>query len=256
MKRRRVLATTGSSLGIVVAGCLGGGSGDDDDDEEADEPAENSSTDESDDQTDESGEDESDDETGESNDGEGDNEGAPFGGVVEATSQGGYLAIGEELETEARSNGFALPSQSGGNPITISADVDADGNWDSNSIDFEPIPIDDPLEGEIAVEIPNGLSGTLDPDAERMTATGDLVATIRSDGDEIGTIEFTIDATTGESGALSGSAAFDADPASVMLVDNEFEVGESGNLVIDSFASLPAEAGKNWFELDLRLSAG
>jgi len=240
MKRRRAVSLTASSLAFALAGCLG------DDSDDSGDP----SDDGTDNRTDGQGP-QDDDQPDES-----DGADAPFGGGVEGISQGGYLALGASSESDARSNGFSLPAQSRGeDPIVVTATTAADGTWESTEVAFKSIPIDDPIEGEIQVGLPGGLSGELDPEQGRMTATGELVATVTAGGDELGEIRFRIDATTGESGALTGAAAFDGEPASVTLVDNEFAVEESGNPIIDGFAGLPSEVGENWFELELDLSS-
>jgi len=229
MRRRRVLSLTAGGLSIALAGCFGGDDEGDDDD--------------------------NDENVNETTDDEDDGSGtAPFGGRVEGTSQGGVLALGESTESDARENGFDLPAaEEGDDPVVFEATVDGDGQWEASDVGFEPIPVTDPIEGEIEVELPDGLAGELDPEGERMTATGDLVATVTTGDDELGTIDFEIDATTGESGELAGDADFEADPARVTLVDNEFEVEESGSILIDQFAGLPTESGENWFELELTL---
>jgi hypothetical protein len=238
MKRRRVVSLTGSALALALAGCLGG-----DDDQSGDENAtdgNDTTSDDGDDATDENG----------------DDSGAPFGGAVEATSQGGYLALAADSRADATANGFPLPAAAeGDDPIVVTASVDGDGSWESTAVDFRPIPIEEPVEGQINVDVPDGLSGDLDPEAGLMTVAGELVATVTSgDGDELGELSVQIDATTGESGALTGSASFDTEPARVTLVDNEFAVEGSDNPLINSFVGLPSESGQNWFELELALA--
>jgi len=221
MKRRRLVSVTAGSIAVALAGCLGDGG----DDQE---------------------------ETG--NDGDGTT--APFGGTVAATSQGGYLALDADTREDAMADGFPLPAaEAGDDPIVVTASVGADGTWESTGVDFRPIPIEQPVDGRIEVDVPDGLAGDLDPEAGVMTVTGELVATVAgSDGSELGTLSVTIDATTGESGALTGSASFDTEPARVRLVDNEFAVEGSDNPLINSFVGLPSESGQNWFELELALA--
>jgi hypothetical protein len=234
MKRRRAVSLTATSLAVALAGCLGGGDDDQSDDENATDDG-------------------SDDTTGEN----GTDSEAPFGGTVEATSQGGYLALAQDSRADATANGFPLPAaEEGDDPIVVTANVDANGEWESTGVNFRPIPIEDQIDGQIEISVPDGLSGNLDPEAGQMTVAGELVATIvGANGDEIASLSVQIDATTGESGALTGSASFDTDPARVTLVDNEFAVESSGNALIDGAVGLPSEAGENWFELELELSS-
>lgn len=224
MNRRRILSLTASGFGAALAGCLGGG------DDDSDGPSA--------DDTDQNGDPES-----------------PFGGRFQATSQGGFFALGESTESEARANGYGLPAaEDGQQPVVVTADVSGDGSWESTAVDFRAIPIEDPIEGEITVTLPEGLSGEIDPEDGRMTASGELVATIVANDEELATISLDVAATTGDSGELSGSAAFDQEPARVTLVDNEFAVEESGNPLIDNFVGLPTPAGENWFELELTVA--
>jgi len=224
MNRRRLLSLAVGGLGVGLAGCLGGG------DDDSDGPNE--------DDTDESG-----------------GANAPFDGAFEATSQGGFFALGEPTEADARANGFGLPAaEDGQQPAVVTADVSADGRWESTEVDFRAIPIEDPVEGEIRVTLPEGLSGEVDPGGGRMTASGELVATIVANDDDLATVSLDVEATTGDSGELSGSAAFDQEPARLTLVDNAFAVEESGNPLIDNFVGLPTPAGENWFELELTVA--
>lgn len=238
MKRRRAVSLAASSLAAALAGCLGGGSGDSDDAGEG-----------QDDQKDE----QQGNDNGEGESGDGDQ--TAFVGDIEGVSQGGYLALGASSESEAEANGFSLPAaEAGDDPIIVSATVLEDGRWESTEIDFKTIPVEEPIEGEIQVGVPAGLSGELDPEAESMTARGELVATLRTDGETLGEVSFQLDATTGDSGALTGSATFDEQSARATLVDNEFTVSESGNLLVDGAVGLPTAAGENWFELALELT--
>jgi hypothetical protein len=81
---------------------------------------------------------------------------------------------------------------------------------------------------------------------------GTLVVDIRGSD---ATFEFELDATTGESGALTGSADFDDEGGSATLVDNQYTIPEAtGDAIIDNALSLPAdEAGKNWFQMNVNL---
>lgn len=168
-----------------------------------------------------------------------------------AESQGGYVAFSEETESEAIEGGTAFPAaDEGDQPIVIEATVE-DGEWESTSITFPPLPVTDDLDAE--VEAVDGLEGEIDPETGEMTAEGTFEVTIQD-----ATFTFESQQVTSESNELRGEAAFEDDSGSVTLVDNEFVVeDETENEVINRVLELPAEEpGENWFRLELDISLG
>lgn len=167
-----------------------------------------------------------------------------------ATSRGGFTSFTESSESSARENaGVTYPSADEGTPIEIGATID--GNTWSASAGNISFPTLTTQGLEVQVSAPNGLEGTIDRESGEMTATGTLKVEI-GDGNSF---TFQFDATSEDSGALSGNANFDGDPSTVTLVDNEFTVSETtGEAIIDQQLGLPTETpGENWFELELAL---
>lgn len=162
-----------------------------------------------------------------------------------ATSQGGFVAFSETTEDEARGGGVAFPVEGEDQPIQIAAEVDEDNTWESTDIEFPELHVQGDLYAD--VDAPEGLSGEIDPEANRMTAEGQLDVTIAGES-----FSFQIAATSGDSNELTGSANLDTDPATVTLVDNEFLVTDQTGGTIDRALDLPSETeGENWFELEL-----
>lgn len=164
---------------------------------------------------------------------------------LRASNEGGWLAFGEETREDARATGFELPDRQ----LIIEGQLDESGNWRSTTIETPTVNLDNGLQ--LTIEAPNGLSGELDRENDRMTAEGRLDVRILAAGEP--QFSFSIDATSGESGALSGSAAFSDDSGAATLVDNEFTVEETtGNPIIDGSLDLPIkEPGRAWLELPL-----
>ncbi|MFT4946446.1 MAG: hypothetical protein ACI8TL_000681 [Natronomonas sp.] len=234
MKRRTLLAVAGAATVPAGAGCLDGADSPDDDDREGNETADPGS------------------EVDDGSDGGDTTEpgGQPlFEDSFSATSQGGFLAIGEDTDSrsQAREAGYLLPD--GEEVLTLEAAVSADGSWESTDVSFPPVETGFGIEA--AIELPDGLSGVVFED--RMTASGTLRVVI--DNPE-GEFSFDIEATSERSGSLEGEANFEEEPLRATLVDNEFVIeADSGSILIDSQLGLPAdEPGTNWFEIDIELT--
>lgn len=220
MKRRTLLAVTGAATLPTVAGCL---SDDDPGDNETDEPDEESEP----------------------------NRRPLFADSFSATNRGGFLAIGEAVDTRsaARDAGFVLPD--GEESLTLDAEVSEDGSWESTAAELPTVQIDDPITTDVSLELPDGLGGSISED--EMTASGTLEVTIERTGAQF---SFDINPTSGNSGDLAGETNFESEPLTATVVDNEFQIEEdTGNILIDEFLGLPAEeAGTNWFEIGLELT--
>ncbi len=167
-----------------------------------------------------------------------------------ATSRGGFTSFTESSESSARENaGVTYPSAEDGTPIEIGATID--GNTWSASAENISFPTLTTQGLEVQVSAPNGLEGTIDRESGEMTATGTLKVEI-GDGNSF---TFQFDATSENSGALSGNTNFGGDSPTVTLVDNQFTVSETTDeAIIDQQLGLPTETpGENWFELELAL---
>ena len=167
-----------------------------------------------------------------------------------ATSQSGFLAINETVESraQAREAGYILSGDDAAETISVEATVGDDGSWNSTDVTFPPI---ETFGIEAGITVPDGLSGVVTEN--RMTARGTLNIVIESFDDEF---SFQVDATTDQSNALTGDTNFDAEPQTATLVDNEFIIEDSAdNSLINSQLGLPAEeSGTNWFELEIELT--
>lgn len=163
-----------------------------------------------------------------------------------ATSQGGFVAFSESSEEAARESGVPFPSaEEGETPVQIRGVVNEDNTWESTDTRFPDLQVTDSLVAEVSA--PNGLSGEINPEEDRMTVEGRLNVTISGEQ-----FEFDIEAISEGSNELDGGADFDAEPPSVTLVDNEFLVNDQTGGVIDRALDLPSEtAGENWFELPM-----
>ncbi len=174
----------------------------------------------------------------------------PFelGDEFEAEGVGGYISFAEESEEDAEEGGLTFPTETeDGEAIAVEATVDGD-TWESTSVEFPEV---DTGTAEATIEALGGLSGNIDIEDGLMTAEGTLEVTIEGDD----SFEFDIDATSEESGELSGN--FDAEfaPAEVTVVDNEFIIDdETGDALIDGFLGLPADdPGENWLVLTFEI---
>lgn len=235
MKRRTLLAAAGTATLSAIAGCAG-------EDEPDGEPS-NNGTEPSGNETDGPGGD-----TDRS--GDGPERELVFEDSFSAASQGGFLAIDQDVETrsEAREEGYVLPE--GEEVLTLEAEVAEDGSWEANDVEFPSIETDIGIEATI--ELPDGLSGVLNQD--RMTATGTLQVVIQPPLED--EFSFEIEATTEQSGSLEGETNFEEAPPTAVLVDNEFVIDdEADNSLINSQLGLPAdEPGTNWFEIEVELT--
>lgn len=174
----------------------------------------------------------------------------------EATSTEGFVWFGEPDEAEAMEDALELPPQEEApEPVVMTGEVTDDGTWTSVDIDFPPLhDLEIPQVPE--VEAPGGFEGELDVEEELMTCVGQIRVTIPQDDEDL-VLEFPLDATTGESGVLTGSFDTEGETTTVTIVDNETEVHEeTGNNIIDQLLGLdgPAgESGANWFSLTLEV---
>jgi len=135
----------------------------------------------------------------------------------------------------------------------------SDGTWESSTVDFPPL--DSLSIPQVpTVEAPNGFTGDFDLEAELWTVNGQLVVTIPQEGSDDLVISFELNATTEESGQLSGSFERNGGTATVTIVDNETQVPEeTGNQIVDGLLGLDGPAGQsgaNWFELTLDIEFG
>jgi hypothetical protein len=165
---------------------------------------------------------------------------------LEAVATGGFLTVDADSEQQARQ-----PSQSrveiAERGLQIAATVDGN-QWESTEIETTS-----PSEAGAAVSptAPGGLSGRIDIENETLTVEGTVV--FETAGDPL---EFSISATTGESGALTGSADFGPDGGSATVVDNTFSIPATDSPAINDALGLPTEAGQSWLELEFDLSFG
>ncbi|WP_436900464.1 hypothetical protein [Halovenus halobia] len=233
MDRRPFLQIASVATLPLAAGCLSTGS-DSADDDSPDEPA---PTNETEDTSDEDSSDQPDSQP-------------LFAESFSVTSQSGFLAINEAVETrtQARKAGYILSDGEADETISVQATVADDGSWESTDVAFPPIEASG-IEAQI--ESPDGLSGVLTEN--RMTASGTLRVVIEFLDDEF---SFEVNATTEQSNALTGETNFDAEPPTATLVDNEFVIENSASSsIINSQLDLPAEKpGTNWFELEVELT--
>lgn len=222
MDRRKVLGMLGGSMAVGLAGCINGDDGDDG--------------------------------NGNGN-GNGDDDGPLISGAFEAESTDGRVLFGEPEKAEwDNDGGFGLPpSGQITEPVILEGELNDDGTWESTNIDFPPLDIN--LESvNPEVSAPNGFSGELDQEAELWTVEGQLSATAEIEGEEYN-LTFPLNATTGESGELSGSYEQDGDTITATIVDNESIVEDTfGDDLIDATLGLPGSfEGDNWFTLTMEL---
>ena len=151
----------------------------------------------------------------------------------------GFTAFAEDTESDARENGISFPP----GDVTINGDV-SDGEWTSTNVEFKELTVSG---FSVQVEAVNGFSGTFDEEAGLMTVEGELMVTVGGDQ----SFSYTIAATTGESGALTGSADFSGESGTATIVDNEYTVNDTtDDAVLNSVLGLPVEEpGRAWIEL-------
>ena len=188
-----------------------------------------------------------------------------------AESSGGYLALGEDSQEAAESEGFALPpSDTVTEPIVLEGEIDG-GTWQSTSVNFPPLdpsaiigdadlPID-PSNIDVQITVPEGFSGDVDEDAGLMTLTGTIQITVSIFGETI-PVGIELNGTTGESGGLTGDMNLQASPVTATLVDNETVVDALDEAeyptvgpIINDQLGLPAAAGQTWLELNFELTS-
>jgi pilus assembly protein FimV len=220
MKRRTALSLLGGSVAVALSGCLGGGGGGDNGDD-------------------------------------GDNGGseAVITNSFRAESrEGGLVWFGSPNEEDFRESDLNLPpSEDIPDPVELEAEVNNDGTWESTSLNFPPIDVVPGIQP--TVEAPNGFSGEYDEQEGLWTVEGRIRAAVENDEGEELTLEFPLNATTGESGALEGSFEVQDGTVVATIVDNESVVDDTfGNEFVDNELNLPGEfEGDNWFELTLEL---
>jgi len=174
-------------------------------------------------------------------------------------STDGFVWFGEPDEETALDDSLALPPQEEApDPVVVIGEI-SDGTWESSTVDFPPL--DSLSIPQVpTVEAPNGFTGEFDLEAGLWTVNGQLVVTIPQEGSEDLVISFELNATTEESGQLSGSFERNGGTATVTIVDNETQVPEeTGNQIIDGLLGLDGPAGQsgaNWFELTLDIEFG
>lgn len=151
----------------------------------------------------------------------------------------GFTAFAEDNESGARENGISFPP----GDVIINGDV-SDGEWTSTNVEFKELTVSG---FSVQVEAVNGFSGTFDEEAGLMTVEGELMVTVGGDQ----SFSYSIAATTGESGALTGSADFNSESGTATIVDNEYTVNDStDDAVLNSVLGLPVEEpGRAWIEL-------
>lgn len=165
-----------------------------------------------------------------------------------AESTGGFLSLAGETREEAAEHELALqlpPSVDVAEPIIVEGEIE-NGRWEATDIQLPDVSV----QGiAVETEAPDGLEGDFDIEEGIMTVEGSWRMDVGP-----GEAEPFINATTGESGALTGEFDLEAEEPSVTLVDNQLTVDEIGFDTIDEELGLPREAGEVWLELDMTLS--
>lgn len=183
------------------------------------------------------------------------------GPTFRATGDGGFISFTGGDEETARDNAIDFPSTGlDESTFEFQGDVDeTDGSWVSVETQFPIVPVTD--NHALDIEARDGLEGTLFPDEEEMTLSGELTVTfVDPDSleplEDTDSISFDIEVVTGESGDLTGEATFEDDTASVTLVDNELVIeDQTGDMLIDNLIGLPStEPGGIWLELGFDLT--
>lgn len=164
-----------------------------------------------------------------------------------ATSTGGFVGFGYDSESAAREEGVTLPEG-----VQIVGEInEEEGTWESTDTFF---PTFQANGLDVDISAPNGVSGRVDFEEGLLTQRGMLRVTVAGEA----TFEYTINATTRQSGALSGSASVDqeAGNGTLTLVDNQYVIeDQTDNSVVNSALSLPSpESGSNWYELSFEVS--
>lgn len=173
---------------------------------------------------------------------------------VEAGNTGGYVAISEDPDDvdNAEEEGVKFPSCDSGECINIEGLTYDTGYWESTAVEFPTL--EDDAGVEVDVVAPDGLWGTIDRPNGSMTARGELRAMV--DGDPDDDFFFEVNATTGDSGVMSGMTEnFNQSEATITAVDNEFVVADSTGTAVDPGLGIPNEnPGENYLELPLEMS--
>lgn len=156
---------------------------------------------------------------------------------------GGFLSVEGETVEEAREATFSIDLSPDGEldeAIMLEAQR-VGGRWESTHIELPDLEV-----AGIHVEpsTPDGLAGEFDPDAGLMTMEGRWLFDFGA-----GELDTAFEATTGDSGGMTGSFDVDEEPPTATLVDNESGVGESGFAPIDNELDMPLEPGEVWLEL-------
>lgn len=170
-----------------------------------------------------------------------DDEDGPDAFIEMENTGDGYISFDETSESDAIEEGLPFPA----NEIIIEGEVYGD-RWQATGVQF---PTLDAGAAEAAVDATD-FGGTIDTEAETLTISGDLAVDVLDfDGEPF---EFDIDATTGESGVLAGSATIDDDGGSAVVVDNQYTVNDETGSAADGVLGLPlTEPGSAWIELSL-----
>lgn len=161
--------------------------------------------------------------------------------------QGSYVAFGVDSLSEAEDEEEHIllpPQESGDDAFTFRAQV-TDGAWSAGPGDIT-FPEFTALDFGAEPAVPLGLDGTFDHENEMMTLDGEFEVDVPDVG---ATLIFDAEATTDESGEMSGSATVDEDSGTVTLVANDFEVGETGADVVDDELEPPVPAGDSYLML-------
>jgi len=175
-----------------------------------------------------------------------------------AQSTDGFITLGQETEQQARNEALTFPpTENVPEPLAVEGEVFADGSWESTNVEFPGLDIAELLPEEfqafdIGVDIaaPDGYQGTLDREQQVMTFEGTLRLDLEIEGDTLD-ISAELDATTGDSGELTGEYGLDGEPPTATVVENEYVIDEeTGSGLIDDFLGLPAE-DPIWMELRL-----
>jgi PKD repeat protein len=181
--------------------------------------------------------------------------------VFTARGTGGFIGINTD---SPESDGYPLPDDDGEPPVVIEGAIYPDGTWESTSVEFRTFDPGDfglpPIDLEVDLNVPGGLSGVVDREEGLMTAEGSLEIFLPlSEFDNIDEdlevdIEL-VDGTTLQSNNMVGDTeAFDTPEGSMVFVDNAYTVPATDTVVfgidLDEVLGLPSEQpGDNWFEL-------
>lgn len=187
------------------------------------------------------------------------------GGSFVATGTSGYIAINTD---DPEADGYELPDNLEEPPVTFEAAYSDDGTWEATDVSFANLdPVDlglPPVDLDFQINVPDGMSGTIDREAGILTVEATLEIFIPlSDVDETEddiTVQVAIEnGTTSQSNNMIGdNSGLDTSAASVVIVDNEYTVPETNAVVfgidVDDVLALPSQdPGRNWFELSLDL---